>query len=102
MALSPYKDNFKTTCKVAVIAALALADVERDPPQVDIYWSCPEEAEFDPTVRYVMIESKSGYFEATRHMLVAFQKSGSERYVATKQYCFHSIYGQALYDPHSC
>lgn len=81
MALSPHYDNFRSICKVAVVAARSLEDVQKDPPQIDIVWSDPEEAEFDPIERYVMVESKSGYFEASRHMLLAFQKSMFERYV---------------------
>lgn len=53
--------------------------VGANPPQIDIFWATPEDAEFDPTEEYVMIEARSGYFEASRHMLVALQKLMSER-----------------------
>ncbi|KFZ06707.1 hypothetical protein V501_07158 [Pseudogymnoascus sp. VKM F-4519 (FW-2642)] len=80
VALSPVHDKFKTICKVAIVAARPLAAVEQDPPQIDIFWASIEESEFDPTEEYVMVEAKSGYFEASRHMLVAMQKLMSETF----------------------
>lgn len=78
VALSPVQDKFRTICITAVVAARPLAGVEQDPPQIDIFWSSAEESQFDPTEEYVMVEAKSGYFEASRHMLVAMQKLMSE------------------------
>ncbi|OBT70222.1 hypothetical protein VE03_00209 [Pseudogymnoascus sp. 23342-1-I1] len=80
VALSPAGDKFRTICTVAIVAARPLAAVEQDPPQIDIFWASTEEAEFDPTEEYVMVEAKSGYFEASRHMLVAMQKLMSETF----------------------
>ncbi|KFY13596.1 hypothetical protein V492_03158 [Pseudogymnoascus sp. VKM F-4246] len=80
VALSPVHDRFRTTCKIAIVAARPLSGVEQDPPQIDIFWSSSEESEFDPAEEYVMIEAKSGYFEASRHMLVAMQKLMSETF----------------------
>jgi helicase required for RNAi-mediated heterochromatin assembly 1 len=79
VALSPVHDKFKTACKVAVVAARPLEGVEQNPPQIDIFWASHDEAEIDPTEEYIMIEAKSGYFEASRHMLVAMQKLMSEK-----------------------
>jgi helicase required for RNAi-mediated heterochromatin assembly 1 len=79
VALSPVPDNFRTICKVAIVAARPLQGVEQNPPQVDLFWGDPTEADFDPTLEYVMIEAKTGYFEASRHMLVAMQKLMTER-----------------------
>lgn len=79
VALSPVQDKFRTICKIAIVAARPLSGVEQDPPQVDIFWASNEESEFDPTEEYVMVEAKSGYFEASRHMLVALQKLTSEK-----------------------
>lgn len=82
VALTPRNDMFNTICKVAVVAARPLANgVELNPPRVDLYWARPEEAEFDPTINWVMVESRSGYWEAFRHMGVALQKLRSESYV---------------------
>lgn len=79
VALSPVQDKFRTICKVAIVAARPLSGVEQDPPQIDIFWASNAESEFDPTEEYVMVEAKSGYFEASRHMLVALQKLMSEK-----------------------
>jgi helicase required for RNAi-mediated heterochromatin assembly 1 len=69
---------FKTICTVAVVAARPLQGVEQNPPQVDLFWANVSEAQFDPLEKYVMIEARSGYFEANRHMLVAMQKVVTE------------------------
>jgi hypothetical protein len=34
----------------------------------------------DRTLEYVMVEAREGYFEASRHMLVAMQKLMTEKY----------------------
>ncbi len=83
VALSPASDNFKSICRIAVVAARPLAGVEQDSPQVYLFWSSSNEAEFDPTTRWVMLEAKQGYFEASRHMLVALQQPMHERLVYT-------------------
>lgn len=64
-----------------MVAARPMSGVEQNPPQVDLFWTRIEDAEFDPSEEFVMIEARSGYFEATRHMLVAMQKLMSERYL---------------------
>lgn len=48
--------------------------VIKNPSEVDLFWGDPNEATFDSTEQYVMIEARDGYFEANRHMLVALQK----------------------------
>jgi helicase required for RNAi-mediated heterochromatin assembly 1 len=69
--------------------------VDQNPPQVDIFWGNYKEAVFDPDERkktplptekradvsgeYIMVEARTGYFEASRHMLVAIQKLMNER-----------------------
>lgn len=79
VALTPVQDRFKTICKVAVVAARPLSGIEQNPPQIDLFWAGAKDAIFDPMVEYVMIEARSGYFEASRHMLVAMQKLMTER-----------------------
>lgn len=74
VALSPTKDKFQTSCIIGIVAARPLSAVEQNPPQIDLFWADIEEARFDPSEEYVMIEARSGYFEANRHMLVAMQK----------------------------
>jgi helicase required for RNAi-mediated heterochromatin assembly 1 len=79
VALTPAKDMFKTTCKIAVVAARPVSCVDKDPSEIDIFWANPGDAEIDATVEYVMVESRTGYFEAYRHILVALQKLMMER-----------------------
>lgn len=79
MALSPRVDAFKTICKVAIVAARPQSLVELNPPQIDLFWANPWDAVFDPAEEYVMIEARTGYFEANRHMLVALQKMMFEK-----------------------
>jgi helicase required for RNAi-mediated heterochromatin assembly 1 len=79
VALSPRSDLFRTICKVAVVGARPIHGLEQNPPQIDLFWGDYQDAEFDPMEEYVMLESRSGYFEAYRHMLVAMQKLTTER-----------------------
>lgn len=78
IALSPASDKFRTICKIATVAARPLSAVEQNPPQIDLFWGSIGDAEFDPSEEYIMIEARSGYFEANRHMLVAMQKLMTE------------------------
>ena len=79
VALTPAKDNFRAKCIIAIVAARPLSGVEDTPPQIDIYFSKPEEIEIDPQQEFTMIEAKSGYYEAARHTLRALQKLSAER-----------------------
>jgi len=80
VAISSHKDSFRTSCKVAVIAARPLVGgVDQNPPQVDIFWGDNNDAVFDPDEHYIMVEARTGYFEASRHMLIAIQKLMTER-----------------------
>jgi helicase required for RNAi-mediated heterochromatin assembly 1 len=81
VAITPQKDNFKTCCKVAVVAARPMVGLEANPPQIDLFWADPDQAEIDPLEPFTMIEARTGYFESFRHMLVAMQKVMTERYV---------------------
>jgi helicase required for RNAi-mediated heterochromatin assembly 1 len=76
--LSPEIDSFQTICIIAVVAARSLDGVKQVPPEIDIYFATPEDTFFDPQQEWVMVEAKTGYFEATRHTLVALQKLMSE------------------------
>jgi helicase required for RNAi-mediated heterochromatin assembly 1 len=63
---------------VAIIAARPLAGVMCEPPEVDIYFGRTEDIQIDPQKEWLMIEAKSGYFEAYRHTLKALQKLSQE------------------------
>ena len=46
---------------------------------------------FDPVEKYIMVESRLGYFEANRHMLVAIQKLMTERSVQSPSLQIQSL-----------
>ncbi|KAH6674807.1 P-loop containing nucleoside triphosphate hydrolase protein [Halenospora varia] len=81
VALSPQSDCFQTICKIAVIAARPLTGgLDQNPPKVDLFWGDSKDLVIDPAERYVMIEARSSYFEASRHMLEAMQKLLTEKF----------------------
>jgi helicase required for RNAi-mediated heterochromatin assembly 1 len=81
VALSPMTDMFRTTCKVAVVAARPIeGGLDQDRPQIDIFWGDKNDAVIDPVGSYVMLEARSGYFESARHILVALQKLRTESF----------------------
>lgn len=85
VALTPMRDNFRSICKVAIIAARPFdGGLDQNPPQIDIFWGDPNDAAIDPVEPYVMIESRRSYFEASRHMLVALQKLRTEEFRLSK------------------
>jgi helicase required for RNAi-mediated heterochromatin assembly 1 len=94
VALSPVSDNFRSICKVAIVAARPIEGLNQNPPRIDIFWGDYNDATFDPVERkfessdlnlaelyaaYVMLEARQGYYEASRHMLVALQKLRTEQ-----------------------
>ncbi|KAK4660084.1 hypothetical protein QC762_116040 [Podospora pseudocomata] len=77
VALSTKKDNFRTICKIATVAQRPYA-VGRDfdstvAVAVDLIWANPEDAIIDPALEMVMIESRNGYYEASRHTMLGLQ-----------------------------
>lgn len=77
VALSTKKDNFRTICKIATVAQRPYA-VGRDfdstvAVAVDLIWANPEDAVIDPALEMVMIESRNGYYEASRHTMLGLQ-----------------------------
>lgn len=63
-----------------------LENVTKNPPEVDIFFAQSEDFDFDPQQEWLMIEARSGYFEAHRHTMTALQKLSRERYEES----FHS------------
>lgn len=80
IVLTPAKDMFKKVCKVAIVAARPLAGLQQIPAQIDLFFATPEEIEVDPQMEWVMVEARTGYFEAYRHTLLALQKLMRERF----------------------
>lgn len=65
--------------KVATVAARPIEGLECSPPEVHIYFARPDDIEIDTLREYVMIEERSGYFEAERYTLMALQKMTTEK-----------------------
>ncbi|KAL8826843.1 MAG: hypothetical protein Q9191_003549 [Dirinaria sp. TL-2023a] len=80
VALSTPQDHFQSICIVAVVAARALAGLELDPPEIDIFFASPDEIEIDPQQEWIMVESRNGFFESHRHTLKALQKMSKESF----------------------
>ncbi|KAI9648909.1 hypothetical protein NHQ30_001475 [Ciborinia camelliae] len=79
VCLSPSNDRFRSVCKVATVAARPLeGGLDLDPPQIDIFFGDDEDIILNPAESYVMIQSRLGFFEAYRHVLVALQKLTTE------------------------
>ncbi|KAL5359433.1 P-loop containing nucleoside triphosphate hydrolase protein [Aspergillus floccosus] len=88
VALSPAADAFQTKCVLAIVAARPLETVQRQPPMIDIYFSRPEDAAFDPHQEWIMVEAKTGYYEASRHTMSALQKMSREKFPLAENICF--------------
>ncbi|KAK1750303.1 P-loop containing nucleoside triphosphate hydrolase protein [Echria macrotheca] len=75
VAITTKADKFRTICYLATIAQRSYRDgLDQDPPQVDLIWANPADAILDPSAEMVMIESRHGYFEASRHALAGLQE----------------------------
>ncbi|KAG0650451.1 Helicase required for RNAi-mediated heterochromatin assembly 1, partial [Hyphodiscus hymeniophilus] len=85
VALSPMDNSFRSVCKVAIVAARPFeGGLDQNPPQIDLFWGDICDTVFDPAESYVMVEARTGYFEASRHMLVALQKLRTEKFHLSK------------------
>lgn len=75
VAVTTNSDGFRNICKIATVAQRPYRDgLDQDPPLVDLMWADLTDAVFDPTTELVMVESKHGYFEATRHALAGLKE----------------------------
>jgi helicase required for RNAi-mediated heterochromatin assembly 1 len=79
VALTPADDRFQSICVVAVVAARPLEGVKAQPPEIDIFFAHPEDADFDTQREWLMVEAKTGYYEASRHTLAALQRMAMEK-----------------------
>jgi helicase required for RNAi-mediated heterochromatin assembly 1 len=91
VALTPADNNFESRCIVALVAARPLDLVQpphpEDPPGIDIFFCRNEDIQIDPQQEFVMIEAKSGYYEAYRHTLQALQKLSHEKFPLSQHVC---------------
>jgi helicase required for RNAi-mediated heterochromatin assembly 1 len=78
VVLTPAADMFKSKAIVATVAARQLVTLNQDPPEIDIFIARADDLEIDPAMKFIMVEERSAYFEASRHTLLALQKMASE------------------------
>lgn len=72
-------DSFQSDCRVAIIAQRPIeGGLDQNPPTVDIIWGSAEQAIVDPDHELVMIESRNGFYEATRHAMIGLQLAAGE------------------------
>ncbi|PGH16781.1 hypothetical protein AJ80_05096 [Polytolypa hystricis UAMH7299] len=87
VALTPSDDAFASKCVIAVVAARPLTGVKAEVPEIDLFFARAEEAEFDYQQEWLMVESRSGYYEASRHSLTALQKLSRESFPLSDYLC---------------
>ncbi|KAF2264215.1 P-loop containing nucleoside triphosphate hydrolase protein [Lojkania enalia] len=74
VALSPMDDRFQHKCVLAVVGARPITGgLDQNPPEIDLFFARPEDEEIDPSRRWIMVESRSSFFEASRHTMLALQ-----------------------------
>lgn len=74
VVLVPFEDKeYKVdNLVVATVAARPLLEVEQC--KIDIFFARPDELEIDTSKRWVMLEERTGFFEAERYTLQALQR----------------------------
>ncbi|KAF9872164.1 dead box helicase [Colletotrichum karsti] len=79
VALSPISDNFKTQCIVAVVTGRydEAIDSPVTPPPLDLEIHDPQATAntMEPDQEFVMIEARSNYFEAVRHVMEGLKQA---------------------------
>jgi helicase required for RNAi-mediated heterochromatin assembly 1 len=74
VALSPHEDEFRTQCILATVAARPLSGLEAaNPPELDLFFARPQDFQLDPMRKWIMVECRSSFFEASRHTLLSLQ-----------------------------
>ncbi|CAN9458742.1 unnamed protein product [Alternaria alternata] len=84
VALSPTDDAFQTQCVLAIVAARPLSALEQNPPEIDLFFARPEDQEIDPMRKWIMVECRSSFFEASKHTLLALQHLMREPFPMSK------------------
>lgn len=72
MALSPSNDAFQTTCVLATVLARPLSALQTNPPEIDLLFPHHHQP-IDPMQKWIMVECRASFFEASRHTLLALQ-----------------------------
>ncbi|RMZ91026.1 hypothetical protein DV736_g1729, partial [Chaetothyriales sp. CBS 134916] len=88
VALFPANDKLQRTSVVAIVASRPLQGlVDMYPPEIDIFFSRPEDIQIDPQQEWIMVEARRGYYEASRHTLRALQKLSKEKFPLSEHIC---------------
>ncbi|RMZ83573.1 hypothetical protein DV738_g1120, partial [Chaetothyriales sp. CBS 135597] len=88
VALFPANDKLHRTSIVAIVACRPLQGlVDIFPPEIDIFFSRPEDIQIDPHQEWIMVEARKGYYEASRHTLRALQKMSKEQFPLSEHIC---------------
>ncbi|RMD43438.1 hypothetical protein DV735_g1685, partial [Chaetothyriales sp. CBS 134920] len=88
VALFPANDKLQRTSIVAVVACRPLQGlVNTYPPEIDLFFSRPEDIQIDPHQEWIMVEAKKGYYEASRYTLRALQKMSKELFPLSDHIC---------------
>ncbi|KAI0585805.1 Superfamily I DNA and RNA helicase and helicase subunits [Pyrenophora tritici-repentis] len=95
VALSPTDNAFQTQCALAIVAARPLSALEQNPPEIDLFFARPEDQEIDPMRKYMMVECRTSFFEASRHTLLALQHMMRETFPLSK----YLVYAQKEVEP---
>jgi helicase required for RNAi-mediated heterochromatin assembly 1 len=98
VALSPADDAFQdpSKCLLAVVGARPLSALEsNNPPEIDLFFVRPEQYDWDPARKWIMVESRSSFFEASRHTLLALQHMMREPFPMSE----HLVKAQRLVEP---
>ncbi|KAF2272378.1 P-loop containing nucleoside triphosphate hydrolase protein [Westerdykella ornata] len=78
VALSPADDCFQSKCLLATVAARPLSALQQNPPEIDLFFARPEDISIDPMQKWIMVEARSSFYEASRHTLQALQHMSRE------------------------
>ncbi|KAL6718868.1 hypothetical protein ACLMJK_003102 [Lecanora helva] len=78
VALTSASDGFRTSCCVGVVAARPLVGLQQNPPEIDLYFGAATGMEIDPQQEFLMVESRSGFYEGHRHTLQSLQMLAQE------------------------
>jgi helicase required for RNAi-mediated heterochromatin assembly 1 len=72
------RDNFQSSCIVAIVAAHDIEKLKQNPPKIDLYISDADYLEIDPTMTFVMVENRNSFYEAQKHTMLALHRMAEE------------------------
>jgi helicase required for RNAi-mediated heterochromatin assembly 1 len=73
VALTPADDCFQSICVLATVAARPVSALDQNPPQLDLFIARPDDAQNDPMRKWIMVENRASFYEASRHTMQALQ-----------------------------